>query len=56
MGGLLFNRKHFHAHVAAGVLAIWWADEPRAVPASNGAFATASASTMGDTRRLGATT
>ena len=28
MGGLLFNRKHFHANVAAGVLAIWLADEP----------------------------
>ena len=28
MGGLLFNRKHFHANVAAGALVIWWADEP----------------------------
>jgi hypothetical protein len=28
MGGLLFDRKHFHANVAAGVLVIWWANEP----------------------------
>lgn len=28
MGGLLFNRKHFHANVGAGVSVIWWANEP----------------------------
>lgn len=28
MGGLLFNRRHFHTKVGAGISVVWWANEP----------------------------
>lgn len=28
MGGLLFNRKHFHTNLGAGVSVVYWANEP----------------------------